>query len=636
MKYVTVCSLDCPDACSLVVERDRDGHLSIRGNPNHPVTAGFTCSKIRNYIRRLQSHERITTPLLRKGGHWEPLGWDDALGLCADRIQSYREEPSSILHLHGEGAKGVLKYASNLFFGRLGASYATGSLCDLSGITACTADFGSLDHNDIHDILNAKAIVNWGKDLSRSSIHVASLVRKARKGGAQVVTVSPGGDGNRPFSDYCVRIRPGTDRFLAAAVVRLFMERKTIQASVHGRARNWKVFHDLLSQRSVEDLASVCQVSFDDIELLYNVYNRPEPAATLFGWGLQRYRYGGENVRFINALAFLSGNIGRSGGGSYFNIGSLRNFNLDWASEPGQSNRRTFPLSMIGRSIMEADNPVVKMIWVNAFNVVNQAPDSRIIREAFRTREFTVVVDAFMTDTAAAADMILPCTLVLEQEDMVGSFLHDYIHHSIPAVPVPRQARDDYWILSEVGKRLDPPIMMPPADDCFRASLESPYLDTTLEKLKEQRFVRALRPSVAYEGMRFHHADGLYRFPEALHDEMFPEDDFPLRLLSLVRRDAIHSQIAPEKQTDVPKVWISPDNPILSNLDMKKDVFLASPRGRIRVTVETLPGLHPEAAIYRRGDWMRFGGGINQLVEAGFTDMGNGVPYYSQCVTLEN
>jgi hypothetical protein len=56
----------------------------------------------------------------------------------------------------------------------------------------------------------------------------------------------------------------------------------------------------------------------------------------------------------------------------------------------------------------------------------------------------------------------------------------------------------------------------------------------------------------------------------------------------------------------------------------------------MRVRLETLPGLYPGAAVYRRGDWMRFGGGANRLIEARLTDLGGGAAFYDQYVRLEN
>ena len=633
---ISVCSLDCPDSCSLIIDEDQSGKISVFGNPDHPITRGFTCAKIKEHVRRLRSPHRIMSPLLRAGEKWNPIEWDEALHVCAEKIQQYRHEPSSILHIHGEGAKGVLKCADSLFFGRLGSSYTKGSLCDTAGIAACIADFGSLDSNDITDILHAKGIVNWGKDLSRSSIHVASLVRKVHKRGYEVITISPGGDGNGPFSDHCIRIRPGTDRFLATAVIRLFIERNAIREDILKRTRNWRIFRGLIMKRSINELSSMCQVSLDDLDRLYNLYAGSGPVATLYGWGLQRYHHGGENVRFINALALISGNIGQSGGGSYYNISSLRNVNLNWTDDAVMQGRRSFLLPIIGRSILEAAEPAVKMIWVNGSNIVNQAPDSHTIERAFRSAEFSVVVDAFMTDTARLANIILPCTLILEQEDIVASFLHDYVHYAAPVIDPPREARVDFWILTELGRRLDPPIVMPAAEECFKASMKSPYLEKSFEELKNMRFVKARRPSIVYKGLRFDHPDGLYRFPEDLNDELRPPSDYPLHLLSLIRRDSIHSQIAQEKQSGLPKVWVARDSSALEDIDPTKDVFLVSPLGRLQVQLETQSGLHRETVIYRRGDWITYGGGVNQLIEARLTDIGNGSPYYSQYVRLEN
>ena len=148
MEILTACTLDCPDACSLLVKILAHGAIRIRGNPNHPVTKGFTCAKIRRFGQRLSSKHRITRPLLRQGQDWKPIDWEEALQLCAEKIQEHRSEPESILHLRGEGDKGVLSQASKLFFAELGASTTAGSLCDVAGIAACIADFGSLETND--------------------------------------------------------------------------------------------------------------------------------------------------------------------------------------------------------------------------------------------------------------------------------------------------------------------------------------------------------------------------------------------------------------------------------------------------------------------------------------------------------
>ena len=636
MRLVTACTLECPDVCSLWIKKRKDGTLAIRGNPSHPFTQGFTCAKVHKFQNRLRSPERITRPLLKSKNEWQAISWDEALDLCAENIQKFRSEPASILHIHGDGAKGVLQLVPQYFFAALGSSKITGSLCDNAGIEACIQDFGSLETNDITDIVNAQAIVNWGKDLARSSVHIPTLIRQARKRGTKVLTISPGGDGNGPFSDIMLRIRPGTDRFLAAAVIRLLMERNQIERSLLERIGNWSFFRKFIDQYPLEKLAGFCDVSNESVEQVFDLYTRYKPVTTLMGWGLQRYTFGGENVRFINALAMLSGNVGQMGGGTFFNISSMRNFNTSWAAADSSMPRRSFLLPAIGKEILQAENPSVKMIWVNGSNIINQAPESRLIADAFERVSFKVVVDAFPTDTAQRADLVLPCALMFEREEIIGSFLHDYVHYARKVLEPPGEARSDLEILTDLGRRLDPEIHIPDMDTCFRSAIDSPYFDTSLETLREKGFTRAKRPRIAYSNLQFDHPDGKYRMPQDLHNELEHPEGFPLRLLTLIRKNATHSQILPADQKIPPRVWVAPENPVLQSLDLDRRVFLASSLGRIQVELATLPGLHPEVVIYRRGDWMKCGGGANQLIAAQTTDLGNGTAFYSQFVRLEN
>ncbi len=633
---ITACTMDCPDACSLVVERRGDGRILLRGNPDSPFTSGFTCPKIKGHIKRLQHPGRIRHPLLRVNQTWQRISWEKALDLCARKIQDLRSEPRSILHIKSEGAKGVLKAATALFFSILGSSRTKGSLCDAAGFMAYIHDFGSRHNNDINDLLNAACIVNWGKDFARSSIHTAAVIRRACKQGVRLLTISPGGDGNDAFSDERIRIRPGTDRFLAAAVIRRLWEDGKISPEILPHTKNPEKFLALISGPSPDNLMRTCDVDPAEVEKLMHLYSRQRPVATFVGTGLQRYRYGGENVRFINALALLSGNLGISGGGSYFHQHSYRNVNLTWTNDPQRKSRRSFPISLIGAEILAARNPPVKMIWVNGINVVNQAPDSRRIARAFEGVEFKVVVDAFMNDTAQRADLILPSKLMLEQEDIIGSYMHEFIQYVRPALAPPDEARDDMWILTEIGKRLDPPIHLPEPETCLRNSLEVPYLQVSLEELRHKGCAMADRPAVAYAGLTFDHPDGKYRFPLILHAQPETDPQYPLQLLTLVRKNAIHSQILPEDHDDVPQIWVAPDNPVLADIDRSSDVYLVSPVGRLKINLRTMPGLHTKVVLYRRGDWMNQGGGVNQLISAAETDLGSGAPFYDQHVRLEN
>jgi anaerobic selenocysteine-containing dehydrogenase len=625
--------MDCPDACSLVLTKRSDGQVTLRGNPRHPITAGFACSKIRKHIHRLNSRHRKVRPMIRKNGSWKTLSWESALNLCAEKIERTRKSPEKLLHVHGEGSKGVLKQVPKLFFNHLESSRTRGSICDAAGYLAYMTDFGSRCNHDPRDLLNSRWIINWGKDLSRSSIHLGAFVQKASKSGSRLVTISPLAEGNVGAGGRYIRIRPGTDRFLAAAVIKRFITQNLIPERIVERTRHWDDFKKLVVNQEEIHLLQQCDASLEDLNTLFRIYAEESPAATVVAAGLQRYDFGGENVRFINAVAMLSGNIGVPGGGSYYHLHNLRNMNLSWMKTPRSSSRRSFLVPILGQEILTADPPI-EMIWVNASNFVNQLPDIATTVRAFESIPFKVVVDAFMTDTACRADLFLPTTLMMEHQDIVGSYLHDFVHHVAAIFDPPGEARSDYEILADLGARLNPPIVLPDPDTIFSEALRSEYLDISFGRLKQERFVRANRPFLPYEDLKFDHSDTRYRLPTRLHPEPGPPGDYPYRLLTLIRRNAIHSQMLPEDQHMPPTVWISPENPLWRTIDTDKPAHLISRIGMMEVRVKPMEGLHPEVIVYRRGDWMKLGGGINRLIEASPTDIGGGTAFYNQYVTI--
>ncbi|MBU4377738.1 MAG: molybdopterin-dependent oxidoreductase, partial [Proteobacteria bacterium] len=285
MPIITACTMDCGDACSLLVDPEA---RTVRGNPKHPFTKGFCCKKGGRYFDRLDAAERITTPLIKRDGQFVEAGWDEALGLAVARLDAARRNPATILHIGGHGYRGVLGKASSILFQALGSSTTRGALCDNTGITASIRDFGALNHNEPEDILHASRIVNWGRDVARSSVHQQALMARARKQGTEVLTISPGGDGAAEYSDLTIRVRPGTDRFLAGAVLKLFLESGDLNPWVLTRTANWPALRGLIDSLDFRDLCRACDVSAADAEMVYDWYADSGNVATLIGWGLQR------------------------------------------------------------------------------------------------------------------------------------------------------------------------------------------------------------------------------------------------------------------------------------------------------------------------------------------------------------
>ncbi|WP_147819450.1 molybdopterin-dependent oxidoreductase [Salidesulfovibrio onnuriiensis] len=632
MKVITACTLDCPDTCSCIVDTEK---RTVSGNPDHPITKGVVCGKVKNFFGRLDASERITEPLLRKDGSFVPVGWDEALDLCAKKIDALRTSPEKILHMRGYGYRGIFAHASSAFFRALGSSTIRGSICDGAGTEAMTRCCGSLMANDPEDLFHARRIVNWGRDLSRSSIHTGLIVREARKRGVEVLTISVGGDGNDAFSDETITIRPGTDRFLAAAVIKLYLESGLLDSGVIARTSNWPVFRGLVESLSLDELCAACGLCAEDVEVLFDWYEQPGAVATLVGWGMQRYVNGGENVRYVASLGMLAGHIGRKGGGVHFGFPSSRNFKKWWAEteQPAPAERREMLVFDLANELRRADPPV-EFAFIDGVNAATQLPDSLGVAAELERIPFVVCMEGYMTDTARAADLILPPAYMFERDEVAGSWLHNFVQYSRQAVEPPNQCRDIYDVLADLGARLASPVCFPNRGRCISSSLEDSGI--SLEELSEKGFARGHWPMVAYEGMRFDTPDRKFLFPEALSPIPDRDPDFPLQLLSLVQGKYLQSQLPEADQRGVPTVQISPHSPAWDFLDLNRDVYLASPLGSMQVRVEPDDTLHPEAVVLRRGGWTRFGRNPNAVIQARSTDMGENSAYYSQPVRLEN
>src|SRR6202041_921264 len=99
----SVCALDCPDCCSLLVNVEDGRGSKLRGNPAHPVTRGFLCGKVAQYLEREYHPDRLLYPQRRIGakgeGRFERISWDQAIDSIATRLQSTAAEfgPESVL-----------------------------------------------------------------------------------------------------------------------------------------------------------------------------------------------------------------------------------------------------------------------------------------------------------------------------------------------------------------------------------------------------------------------------------------------------------------------------------------------------------------------------------------------------------
>src|SRR5216684_3102823 len=146
----SVCALDCPDCCSLLISVEDGKGSRLRGNPAHPVTRGFLCGKVARYLEREYSPGRLLYPQRRVGakgeGRFARISWNDALDEIASRLKAVAAEfgPEAILPYSYGGSMGYLQGSGmdRRFFHRLGASRLDRTICSAAGGAGLTEATG--------------------------------------------------------------------------------------------------------------------------------------------------------------------------------------------------------------------------------------------------------------------------------------------------------------------------------------------------------------------------------------------------------------------------------------------------------------------------------------------------------------
>ncbi|RMF05163.1 MAG: hypothetical protein D6768_01655 [Chloroflexi bacterium] len=193
------CPHDCPDTCGIVTTVKNGRAVSISGTPDHPVTGGWLCAKVRPYLNHVYHPERLTTPLRRTGpkgsGQFTPISWDEALAEITERwqeiIQQYGAE--AILPYSYSGTLGLVQMsvASSRFWNRLGASQLERSICGAAAEYAVEITFGVRHSPPYADVEQSKLVILWGNNAASSGPHFLPHLEKARRSGAEVIVIDP-------------------------------------------------------------------------------------------------------------------------------------------------------------------------------------------------------------------------------------------------------------------------------------------------------------------------------------------------------------------------------------------------------------------------------------------------------------
>jgi anaerobic selenocysteine-containing dehydrogenase len=524
MRVKSACPLDCWDTCSFYVDVEDGRVVHVQGDADHPITQGFLCARGRRLVERRDSPYRLLHPLRRTGhGEWERVSWDEALDDIARRIRDTLRTYGhhSILHVYDWGSGTLLKSLNQRFFYLLGGCTETvGSLCWDAGLEAQRFDFGLAASHDPSDLVHARYIVVWGRNLANTNIHMTPFLKRALASGAQLVVVNPLATDLDHRAHLRIAPRPGTDGALALAALRICRDEGWIDdVFIRDLSVGWDELSAELDRLDLEWAARETCVPEDEIRHLAKVYGQGGPVATLLGLGMQRYAGGGQTVRAIDALAAATGNVGVPGGGvQYAQRGMMRFFDEDALTLRSRADVREWPRGMQADCILKSDPPI-QVMFVTRTNPLTQVPDSERLRQAYATVPFKVVIDLFMTPTAEIADYVLPCTHVLEEQDLVFSTMwHPYVTWIEPALPPRGEVKPEWQIFAELAERLGFGHQMRGTPTEWLALALRPWQDAglSLEELRRKGTVRLPLPEIPWSDGRFATPSGRFEFASGL------------------------------------------------------------------------------------------------------------------------
>lgn len=636
--------LDCPDACGMIVEV-RDGRaVRITGDPSHPTGQGFLCARARKYLSRLYHPDRVLRPLRRRGSDWVPLSWEEAIDLVATRIRDTVERYGSlaILHYQGAGSFGISKQLNGRLFNLLGGvTTASGNLCIAAIRSANALCYGASAVHEAEDAVNSRLIVLWGKNPAVTSVHTVPVWLEARRRGIPIVLIDPLRSASARFCDLHLQLRPASDRFLALGIARVLLDERLVDLRfVRDSSAGFDEFVRLCRRYELAEIARQCDLPVEAIVDFARMYGARRPAAIHMGRGAQRSLAAIEAARLIIALAAMTGNIGVAGGGVSCFTDSFGTFDLDLVGFNRATFRRAIPKPTIAQGILDVGDPPIKLAWIAGSNVVAQTPNPRKTVEALGRLDFVVVVDQFLNDTAQAADVLLPCTTFLEEEDIRISTYHNWISASHRVVEPLGESKPDWEIVSLVARTLgiDDDLLGRPVRDALRA-LARPITDTGMsyEELVARATFRPGVEPVAFRRHDFRTPSGKFEFirdcPEPDHA---PEDDeFPLYLLTPKKTAGHNSQFNEDRTPEAIEVRVSPEYAGRAGLRDGDAVWVVGRPGRLRGIATLDPNLRSDVVVIYQGGWLRHGRNVNVLIEDRATSDGLAPAYYETRVRLE-
>lgn len=677
------CPHDCPDTCAMLVTVENGKAVSVAGDPDHPFTQGFLCTKVNRYVERTYNPERLSTPLKRAGpkgsGRFEPITWDEAIATVAARLGAIARSPEgaqAILPYSYAGTMGMVQGESmdRRFFHLLGASKLDRTICSTPGKVGMQMTVGANIGADPEGIPESDLVLLWGTNTLTSNPHLWPFVLEAKKKGAPVICIDPRRTRTAEQCDEWIAIRPGTDAALALGMMHVlfaerlededYLERHTLGAAeMRVRAAEWPP----------ERAAAITGVSADAIVSLARRYGKSKAAFIRVNYGLQRHYGGGMAVRTIACLPAIAGHWRRAGGGVQLSSSKNYEFDTEALGRPGLSPPvRTINMIRLGEALTQRDAgvggaPVQALVVYNS-NPAAVAPErGEVLRGLAREDLFTVVLEHFQTDTADWADIVLPATTQLEHWDIHLSYGHHYVTLNRPAIAPVGGAKPNTEIFRLIAAKMGMTHECLKDDDLaiIRQALQArseKMKGVTLEALLDRGWVRlnVPRPYLPYADGNFLTPSGKCEFtsermvalgfdalPQFTAPREFPENvpelaaRFPLTLVSSPAHQFLNSTFVNidtlRRSAREPELVIHPADAAPRDVVTGMRVRIHNDRGEFLATARLSDEVRTATVWAPSIWWGKYavdGKNANDTTSQQETDLGHGPVFYDNLVEV--
>ncbi len=392
------CPHDCPDTCAMLVTVKDGVATEVRGDPEHPTTAGVLCTKVSRYTERTYHKDRLLTPMKRIGkkgdGQFAPISWDQALDTIATRLQAIvapgGDAAQAILPYSYAGTMGLVQGESMAmrFFNKLGASLLDRTICATAGGVGYKYTVGARIGTDVEQFQHAKLILIWGGNPIASNLHFWMRAQEAKRNGAKLIAIDPYRSLTAEKCQQHIALLPGTDAALALGMMHVLIAENLIdQDYIERHTLGFAQLKERAAEWTPQRTADTCGLTVDEVLQLARDYGatarRGEAVAIRLNYGVQRVHGGGMAVRNIACLPALVGAWRQPAGGILLSssdsfakdMQALQRPDLLQGRAPRTINMSTIGDDLLRESSAEFGPKIAALIVYNA-NPVAVAPES--------------------------------------------------------------------------------------------------------------------------------------------------------------------------------------------------------------------------------------------------------------------